>query len=541
MSSIAWATAAFAQAAAAPAAAARAAPVQTAPPLAEQAPSDQIQPAPVLVRPKPIKLAQLSGPPTEVAQAPPTQADVLERASSSPTAPKDPYPVEAAGWSKPRSFQFFDSRWEEDWSTLQKEGKAPPLKAMPLFGNDQITLTLSAEDRFRVHFYGNGQLTDHNNYEEIQNRTIVGADLHITDHFRFYTELGHADLTENGHPDVQSVQAKQESSLTLQQAFGEFREEYKGVLAGAMIGRMEYTDAPEQLISAGNGPNLHQTWNGYRLYLHTHWFRVGYFQAYPTDDFFGYAFNQGISHEEYIRSASGSAALVQVSDRFNVFLDPLYVETFNSKGTAGPSTGEDHRYTFGSRLWGRLDRVTFDWMAYQQTGFHAGRDVSAWLASFSQNVKFNPFSLPTTVGFRVDGASGGDAFNKTGTLHLFNPLYVDKGIFGEAELFSYQNLFLIAPTFTVRPIPRYRITAEYDFLWKQNRNDAFYTPTKAYTGTESIRDKYAGAMVRINNFYDLTNNVFFRLELDQMSVGPLLRRAHFSDSYVVMPDITLRY
>ncbi|WP_216839117.1 alginate export family protein [Caulobacter sp. S45] len=477
---------------------------------------------------------------TEVAQPSPIQADVLERGAVSPTAPNDPYPIEAAGWSKPRSFQFFDSRWEEDWSKLQKEGKAPPLKAMPLLG-DEVTLTLSAEDRLRAHFYGNGQLTDKNNYTELQNRTIVGADLHITDHFRLYTELGHADLSENGHPDVQSVSAKQDNSLSLQQMFGEFREEYKGVLVGAMIGRQEYTDAPEQLISAGNGPNLHQTWNGYRFYIHTDRFRLGYFTAYPTDQNFGKAFNQTISHEEYIRSVTGSAALVSMGNRYNIFLDPLYIESFNKNLAAGPTTGEDHRFTYGSRLWGRIDRLTFDWMAYKQTGFHIGREVDAWMASLTQNVKVSPLGFPSTFGFRLDGASGGDAFNKTGTTHLFDPIYTDKGIFGEAELFSYQNIFIIAPTASVRLTPKFRINAEYDFIWRMAANDAFYTPTKAYTGTQNVAGKYAGGMVRINNYYDLTSNIFLRLELDQMSVGTVLRRAHFSDAYVVMPDLTFRY
>ena len=470
------------------------------------------------------------------------QANADEKAQSSPTKPHlDPFPVEAAGWSRPRSTYFFDSHWEEDWEPLQKAGLAPPLKATPLF-NDLATLTLSGEDRMRAHVYGNGQLAKGNDYTELQNRTLIGADLHVTPFFRFYSELGHADLSENGNPEVQSVTGKQKQTLSLQQAFGDFNYHTPGFLGGAMVGRMEFTDAPEQLISIGNGPNLLQTWNGYRLYLHTGRFRLGYFSAYPTDQNLGTGyFNQTISHAEWIRAITGSVELLNNGPRSNLFITPLYINNFNRSIAEGNSTGIDHRYTYGARMVGRVGPVTIDWMGYDQTGDHISRPVSAFLSSESQTVKITSFGVDTDIGFRFDAASGGGGLNKTGPTHLFNPIYTDKGIYGEAEIFSYQNILVMAPLVSLRLTQRARLNFEYDFVYRENVNDAFYTPTKPYTNTQNSKIPYSGGQTRVNYYYDLTRNIFLRLELDQFHSGESLRQAHFGDAFNIMPDVVLRY
>jgi hypothetical protein len=470
------------------------------------------------------------------------QAQQSERAQGSPTKPRyDPYPIEVAGWSKPRSGYFFDSRWEEDWTTLREEGKAPLFKAMPLFGGDIANLTLSAEDRVRAHFYGNGQLAPNNNYTEIQNRTIVGADLHVTPFFRVYAEFGHADLHENGDPEVQSVTAKQTDNLALQQLFGEVNYHTDNFLVGAMAGRMEWTDAPEQLVSVGNGPNLHATWNGYRLYLHTARFRLGYFSAKPTVYNLGGYFNQSVFGGERLSSITAGYVLLNNGPRANLTITGQYINNFNAKAAQGGTTGPDHRYTYGARMTGRLDRYTIDWMAYRQTGDHIGRTVEAYLASLSQTAKVNPFGVPLDVGFRFDIASGGGGLNKTGKTHLFDPIYTDKGIFGEAELFTYQNIMIYAPNASIRITPKWRLNFEYDFVYRENKHDAFYSPGKAYSNTQKFGGAYAGGQIRMNTYYDLTRNIFLRLEADKFNAGDFLHQSGFRNSYVIMPDITFRY
>jgi len=469
------------------------------------------------------------------------QAQQSERAQGSPTKPRfDPYPIEVAGWSKPRSNYFFDSRWVEDWTTLREQGKAPLFKAMPLVG-DVVSLTLSAEDRFRVHFYGNGQLAPGNKYNEVQNRSIIGADLHITDYFRVYGEVGHADLNEDGHPDVQSVTAKQTDNVALQQLFAEANYHTDNFLVGVMAGRMEWTDAPEQLVSAGNGPNLHTTWNGYRLYLHTGRFRLGYFSAKPTVYNLGGYFNQSVFDGERLSSITAGYVLLNSGPRANLTLTGLYINNYNVKAAEGNTTGPDHRYTYGARLTGRLDRYTIDWMAYRQTGDHIGRNVDAYLTSISSTAKLNPFGVPLDVGFRFDLATGGGGLTKSHTTHLFDPIYTDKGIYGEAELFSYQNIMVYAPNASIRVTPKWRLNFEYDFVYRQNKSDAFYTPTKAYANTQKFGGAYAGGQIRFNTYYDLTRNIFLRLEADKFDAGNFLHEAGFRNSYVIMPDITFRY
>jgi len=469
------------------------------------------------------------------------QTQQAEHAQGSPTKPRyDPYPIEYAGWSKPRSAYFFDTRWEEDWNSLRAQGKAPAFKAMPLLGS-LATLTLSAEDRFREHYYTAGQLVGGNNYSELQNRTIVGADLHVTPYFRLYAEFGHADLNEAGDPNVQSVTAKQTNNIALQQLLGEINYHTGNFLVGAMGGRMEWTDAPEQLVSVGNGPNLHTTWNGYRLYLHTKRFRLGYFSAYPTVYNLGGEFNQTVFKGESLSAVTAGVILDDKGPRSNLSLTGLYINNYNAKAAIGSTTGPDHRYTYGARLQGRLGRFTIDWMGYRQTGDHIGRPVEAYLTSLGTTAKFNPWGVPVDLGFRFDLATGGGGQQKTGKLTLFDPIYTDKGIYGESELFSYQNIKVFAPNASIRITPKIRVNLEYDFVYRQNTSDAFYTPAKAYANTQKFAGAYAGGQIRFNTYLDVTRNIFLRLEADKFTVGDFLHQAGFHNSFVIMPDITFRY
>ena len=227
--------------------------------------------------------------------------------------------------------------------------------------------------------------------------------------------------------------------------------------------------------------------------------------------------------------------------RSNLSLTGLYINNYNAKAAIGSTTGPDHRYTYGARLQGRLGRFTIDWMGYRQTGDHIGRPVEAYLTSLGTTAKFNPWGVPVDLGFRFDLATGGGGQQKTGKLTLFDPIYTDKGIYGESELFSYQNIKVFAPNASIRITPKIRVNLEYDFVYRQNTSDAFYTPTKAYANTQKFAGAYAGGQIRFNTYLDVTRNIFLRLEADKFTVGDFLHQAGFHNSFVIMPDITFRY
>lgn len=462
------------------------------------------------------------------------------------TAEPDPYPIVAAGWGG-YSEQFATSRWAEDWSTRKAAGTAPLLKAMPLFGRDDINLTISGELRLRDENYDNGGLVRHNDYHNVELRAILGADLHLGDHFRFYGELGHATVW--GHGDGYTViykgntiSAGYQNDIAAQQFFGEARTTIgSNVLVGVMAGRMEFADGPKQLISVSNGNSLHRTFNGFRTYLHTDRFRLSVFRGYVTILNLG-GFDEHVNHGEELTAINGSLSLLPFSKTQSLFLDPLWFHTYNLKDPSGPGSGIGHRDTYGARLWGRRGPLVFDWMAFRQTGDHLGRDISAWGATFDTSYQLTSAGWRPRAGFRVDLSSGGDSYAKAGTIHGFSPVYQSSSYLGEGKLLGDSNLMLLAPTLSFTPLKSVKVSMEYDLVRRMAQNDAFYASgLKPYAGTQNVKGYTVGTYGRANIDWAVTPNVGIEVEAERLQAGKVLHRAGYGSGNYALLGLNLKY
>ena len=460
------------------------------------------------------------------------------------TAEPDPYPSVAAGWGG-YSEQFATSRWAEDWTAAKAAGEAPPLKALPLFGRDDVNLTFSGEVRLRDEMYGNGLLVHGNNYNNDELRAILGADLHLGDHFRVYGELGHADVSGAGNPTViykgGPVSAGYKNDISLQQLFGEARTTVDGALVGVMYGRMEFADGPKQLVSVSNGNSLHRTFNGYRAYLHTDRFRVSLFHGDVTLLGTG-GFDEKANHGEQLTAVNASVELVPFTKTQSLFFDPMWYHTYNVKDPLGSGSGLGHRDTYGPRLWGRSGPWVFDWMIFNQNGDHLGREIQAWAASFDTSYQLNPDGWKPRVGFRLDMSSGGGSYAKTGTIDAFSPVYQSSSYLGEGKLIGDSNLELLSPTFSFTPAKPVKISMEYDLVRRMSETDAFYASgLKPYAGTQNVPGHNVGTYGRINVDYALTRNIGIELEGETLQAGQVLHRAGYGSGQYLLAGLDVKY
>jgi hypothetical protein len=270
--------------------------------------------------------------------------------SASPT-PADPYPLAAAGWGPPARQGQFVSRWAEDWAGARAAGAAPRLKAMPL--GEEASLTLSAEARLRHDSYANALLTRGNHFRQTLFRGTLGADLRLDRRLRLYGEIGSGQVA--GRRRVAGPNFQNDASL--QQLFVDARGHVGTTLLGAMVGRQEFADGPRQLLSVSDGPNVHRTWNGVRLYAHGRRLRVGAFDLRVTRQARG-AFDEAIDRAERLRGVNGSLLVSRGpagANVDNVYLDPFWIHSehpaLRAPGRMG-SDDRDERDTFGARLWG---------------------------------------------------------------------------------------------------------------------------------------------------------------------------------------------
>lgn len=442
------------------------------------------------------------------------------RAQALPT-PADSYPLNAAGWGSGAGNGKSISRWAEDWTGMRAVGKAPPLKAMPL--GDDVFLTLSAEARLRYEAYENSPPTGAGNLQRGLFRGILGADLRFNPNLRVYGEIGTGQVTD-GRGDAA---ANFQNDVSLQQLFVDARGYLGFTLLGIMAGRQEFADGPRQLISLSDGPNMHRTWNGLRVYAHGERFRVGAYDLRATrleSEFF----DEGINGGERLQGLNASLI---VSPDPNIYIDPFWIHSESPNFRSATQTGLDDRDTCGVRLWGKRGGLSFDWTIARQTGESIGRDVEAWGLFAVQSLALSDKGWNPRLTAHIDMASGGGY--EGGTVKSFNQLYASSNYLGEGRFLSLSNLFQIAPGISVSPTPATNISIEYGFARRLTEDDAVYAGgMRAYPGTQNVPGHEIGGLLCIAGTWSVTDNLTLSCDYEHLSAGDVLKRAQLpSASY----------
>jgi hypothetical protein len=184
----------------------------------------------------------------------------------------------------------FVARYEEDYAYLRdpppSSDRFDPFKFIPLSPGAFVYLTLNGEIRFR---YDN---TDHKNFaiataatpsrvaggaptltpatrvssnQLYKQRYELGADLHVGDNFRVYSELYHGQQT--GHDAGSPIPGNQRAELGLVNGFGEIYDVLDGAKTGLLAGRQEIFFGNNLQVRANVSTNLPSpVFDGFRLY-----------------------------------------------------------------------------------------------------------------------------------------------------------------------------------------------------------------------------------------------------------------------------------
>lgn len=448
-------------------------------------------------------------------------------------APADPYPLNAAGWGPELGSGLMASRWAEDWTGVRAAGNAPPLKAVPL--GDNASLTLSAEARLRWDGFDNGKLTPANDYGQGLFRGVLGADLRLNRHARLYGEVATGQVEGRRGQTGANFQ----NDAALQQLFVEVRGQIGPALVGAMVGRQEFADGPRQLVSLSDGPNLHRTWNGVRLYAHGERVRFGAFDLSVTRPGRG-AFDEAIDHAERLQGLNASL-IVSKPGGPNTYLEPFWIHSENPAFRAGGRRGLDDRDTVGARLWGRRAGLRFDWTVARQIGDFDGRAVGAWGLFAVQSLELSTSGWKPRLTAHVDLASGGGAYG-SGTLKAFNPLYASSNYLGEGQFLGLSNLALAAPGVAVSPSARTSLSLEYGLARRLRTEDAAYAGGgRAYPGTQLVSGHEIGGLLRINGSWAAKERLTVFFNYERFGAGDVLKRAGLPSGAYGYVGVTYRY
>jgi len=163
--------------------------------------------------------------------------------------------------------QYRYLRSEEDYSYLKnpacRTDRFDPAKYIPLKSAPEWFASLGGEIREDVEYSSNprwGQLTQGPAYS--LQRFMVHADLHLGERFRFFTQFksGLENDREGGPRPID------EDKLDVNQAFLDLTilSAEKNAIT-LRTGRQELAFGSRRYVSAREGPNVHQTFDGFRL------------------------------------------------------------------------------------------------------------------------------------------------------------------------------------------------------------------------------------------------------------------------------------
>lgn len=450
------------------------------------------------------------------------------------------YPLEAQGWGAKQGGNMWQVRWAEDWSYLKDDAKHDdpfdPLKFIALNQSGSAYLTLSSEVRVRSNTTSNpGLIPDSHSQQQWLLRATFGADLHLGEHFRLYTELAHGSMDGR---NAGNRAATQENNAILQQVFFDVTGRAGSADLGARVGRQTFTDGPIQLMALRDNTDIFITFNGVRGWAIGEKTRVDVFSFNYTNDGTEGLGDDRIDRSRRLRGIVGGFRLPTAKP---VYLEPFFYQFRNDAQTWSPQTAKEHRNYYGLRLWGNFGSLRTDTYATVQRGSFGTRDIRAYMVGSSNTWALSNEGWKPRVGFHAELTSGGDA-SGDGAVRQNNPLYGNAIYFSWATFFGPTNLITFAPTFVFSPTSKVTVNLEWEALWRQSKNDAIYNnQARPYAGTAATDERSIGTLPRVNVTWAIDRHWSAMFRAEHLIAGPALERAGYGDSTFVAAWLNFRF
>lgn len=464
------------------------------------------------------------------------------RAAAPAPAAATAYPAEAAGDGATKQ-GYNLSRWAEDWRHYRDDGlRDDPidrLKYLPLADDGRVALTLSGELRVRMNLTTNPGLRESAAQRQDIHRIVAGADLRIGPHVRVFGELAHAGI---GGRNIGTPSGAMKNDLVVQQLFGEANGRLGGTEIGLRAGRQEFVDGSNLLTSQRDNNSIRFVLNGVRAWARGRALRVDIFDFRLTALGTGGIGDDRIDNSRRFSGVTGGVVLPTAwFGGSKLYLDPFVWRLRDDSATWGGVDAREARLYAGARLWGEAGRLSLDWTLNHQGGSFGGRGIDAWQAMLAQSWRLGKAATAPRIGFHADYASGGGSYG-SGTLHAAT------APFGNNVYYSYQlaltptNLVALAPSVSVAPLKGVRLTAEYQWSWRDSTTDAVYRANGTpFAGTERVAGRKVAEVARLQLIYTITPRLSFTARYEHLDAGPVLTRAGYGRSDFLAGWLSFRF
>ncbi|HZV10084.1 MAG TPA: alginate export family protein, partial [Novosphingobium sp.] len=339
-----------------------------------------------------------------------------------------------------------------------------------------------------------------------------------------------------------SVTGTQKNDAIWLQGFAEAHDTIGGVYVGVRYGRQEFTDGPNLMVSQRDNNNIRQVENGLRLWARGRTLRADLFDLHMTaygidgtgDDLFD-------NTRRFSGMTLGWVVPRSLLGGSKLYLDPFLWRYRNTLSTWGPNKGNEMRTYAGAHFWGEAGRATIDWTVNHQGGDYEGRAIDAWQLFLAQSFRLGEKPSAPRIGFHADYATGGGAYGSGKLKDAFSPfgnnIYYSYGLF-----LTPTNMRVLSPNITFQPLRKLRITGEYEWVWRNNAQDAVYRSNGTpYAGTQKVGGHEVGRVMRAQATLSITPRLSFTGRAEEMYAGDVLRRAGYANSTFLAGWLSYRF
>lgn len=421
----------------------------------------------------------------------------------------------------PERPDYRNLRYEENWRSLADptcmDGVFDRLKHIELDATGNNYVSLGGEARFRYEYFHNGAFgsdpPDNNGY--FLKRGLVHADFHSGERLRLFFQLQSANGSgRNGGPRVED-----NDDADVNQGFVDWTAYLDGKDSLTFrAGRQELEFGASRLLSARDGLNTRQSFDGFRAFgrkgrWHYNLSAANIVRVLPG------AFDNETREGNWYLGASAWTPLDPLPGATIGFLTPSRRQD-NTDFDAG--SGIDERYTHGVRIWGRTGAWDYNWEGGIQHGEFEGMRVRAWYFASDTGYSFPSVATAPRLGLRLDATSG-DRDPNDDRLNTFSSLFASTSYSGLSGLVGPANTIDVAPSISFSPIPDLRINAGIIGFWRTSRTDGIYTITGGLRRNGNQSDaRHIGTQATVQAVYTPTPRWTYFATLAYFETGRFL-------------------
>jgi hypothetical protein len=453
------------------------------------------------------------------------------------------------------------ARWSEDWSSLRDfsplvETETPSteqptsFKYIPLDDSGESYLSLGAEYRLAYEIYEDADMgiSSIGKQDALQQRVALHADLHLSNEWRVFAELGDGLVTDRDGGN----KTADETDPDIWQLFLDRRWHLENGDRIVLRGGRQLIETANLFINAGEGNNVRQTYNGVRTALIEKSFvapgigetkgvtriQQGFvpFEAFAAEyvDFADDAFEMEGTDEYFWGSRVGMDV-----PEFGARLHFLYTGWDLKDRQFEQGGGDRHdelRHT--ALLWfNRPLGISNHWGLDYYLAYQFGRyedqpgdsDIRAFAAFGEVKYAIHTEANTPILGLKTDYFSGDDDPDDGDLNTFYNPVFATP-YFGYARDIQPFNLIHVQPNVGYRFGDTALVTLSHGFMWRESSQDAYYGKPNAITARAGVSDSnWLGQQTQLALRYKIRPNILVSSYLGYFFAGDTIEDAGGDD------------